>query len=211
MYKEIQAIVTEEKPQGTILRVLVPSRLDDIDLDRFAANGIIIGELRIDDRRCISADQRKKAYATIADIALHTGYLPEQLKEIMKYMYIAKTGADYFSLSDCSVTTARLFINFLIDFALEWNIPLMDLVLNRTDDINAAIYASIKHCRCIICGQEGEIHHYDAIGMGRNRNTVDDSNYRKICLCRKHHDEAHIIGRISFEEKYHCYGMVYKE
>ena len=35
-------------------------------------------ELRLDDGRRITALQRRKAYATIRDIALHTGYLPEE-------------------------------------------------------------------------------------------------------------------------------------
>ncbi|MFQ9151616.1 MAG: putative HNHc nuclease [Blautia sp.] len=66
----------------------------------------------------ISIEQRKKAYATIRDISDYTGYLPEVQKEWLKYLHIANTGCRYFSLSDCSMDTAR---SSSIPF---WNTPL---------------------------------------------------------------------------------------
>ena len=123
---------------------------------------------------------------------------------------MAATGDDYFSFGDCNVSTARRFISFLLDFALEWDVPLVDNLINRTDDINAAIYSSLKHGRCIICGRDGEVHHWDVIGTGRNRKIYDDSKHRKICLCHVHHDEAHTIGKDTFSEKYHVYGIIFQ-
>lgn len=211
MHKVIQAKVHKEAPEGTYFYVLIPHESLTDEVEKFSNNGILKGELRIDDGRSITAEQRKKVYATLADISNYTGHLPEELKEIMKYRYMGESGERYFSLSDCSVSTARHFINHIIDFALEWHIPLMDTLLNRTDDINAAIYASLKHKRCIICGDDGEAHHWDAIGMGHDRTTIDDSNLRKLCLCRKHHTEAHLIGKKTFEQKYCVYGIIFNE
>ena len=62
--------------------------------------------------------------------------------------------------------------------------------------------------KCAVCGKDGEIHHVDTIGMGRDRRTVDDSSYRKICLCRTHHTIAHQRGMQAFEQMYHVYGIV---
>jgi len=197
--------------EGTYFTVLAPYESLTDEAKKLSEDGILDGELRINDGRHISSDQRKKSYATLADIALYLGYPPEELKEIMKYNFIAATGEAYFSLGDCSVTTARHFINHLLDFALEWHIPLRDTLLNRTDDINSMIYATIKHRRCIVCGAEGEAHHWDAIGMGRDRTSIDDGDLRKLCLCREHHTEAHTIGHEAFEEKYHVYGIIYRE
>ena len=53
--------------------------------------------VRFDDGRTITAEQRKKAYAILAEIAKHTGNLPEPEKELQKYFYIARYGAPYFS------------------------------------------------------------------------------------------------------------------
>jgi len=211
MHEVIKAMIHKETPEGTYFLVLAPHKSLTGEVNELTNDGVLKGELRIDDGRRITAEQRKKAYATLADIADHLGYLPEELKEIMKYRFIAATGEDYFSLSDCSVSTARGFLSHLIDIALEWQIPLMDNPINRTDDIDAALYSALKHRRCIVCGADGETHHWDAVGMGHDRRNFDDSGHRKICLCRVHHNEAHNIGVKCFEEKHHVYGIIYKK
>lgn len=167
-------------------------------------------ELRLDDGRRITALQRRKAYATIRDISLHTGYMPEEAKEVMKYYYIVKTGRDYFSLSDCSVETGRIFINVLIDYALREGIQVQGNLIDNADDIYAYLACCIIHKRCCICGKSGEIHHEDAIGMGADRTEVDDSEKKIICLCREHHTLSHSIGRDRFNQMYHVYGITKK-
>ena len=194
--------------EGTEMKVFVPKKnLMDLVIDK----RIRQAELRLDDGRTITSVQRRKAYATLRDMSDWTGYPPEQMKELMKYFYIEQTGEDYFSLSDCTVDTAREFITFLIEFSLENGIHLTDLAIHRTDDIGKYLYYCLKHKKCAICGRDGEIHHVDTIGMGNDRRTLDDSGHRKICLCRRHHTEAHTIGMQAFEEKYKVYGIIYKE
>ena len=39
---------------------------------------------------------------------------------------------------------------------------------------------------------------------------VDDSGYKKICLCREHHTIAHQMGVIRFRQMYKVYGIVVK-
>lgn len=203
---EIEGV--RESREGTEMIVRIPGH----NLaDTFLTKRIRDGELRYNDGRSITNEQRKKAYATIRDMAEWTGYPPEDMKELMKYEFMIRTGEDYFSLSDCSVDLAREFISMLIDFALEHGIQLSDLAINRTDDIGRYLYYCIKHKRCAVCGRPGEIHHVDTIGMGNDRRRVDDSEYRKICLCREHHTEVHKIGLNDFEKKHKVYGIVVKE
>lgn len=197
-----------EQKDGTDLVVSVP----DLKLgDMFQRKKIRNAEIRFDDGRHISAEQRKKAYATIRDISDWTGYLPEEMKEILKYQHMMRTGDAYFSLSNCSMDTAREFINTILEFALENGIPLSDNAIERTDDIGRYLYYCLLHKKCAICGKDGEIHHEDAIGMGNDRTKVDDSSYRKICLCREHHTLAHSLGVIRFREMYKVYGIVVKD
>lgn len=177
---------------GTHLVVLVPKKQIIDHLRRFSTGGIVKAELRVDDGRRINAEQRKKAYATLRDISLYTGHLPEELKEIMKYDYMAATGEDYFSLSDCSVTTARLFINHLIEFCLKWDIPLQENIADRTDDIDKAMYYCIKHKKCAVCGKEAAIH------------PLENGT---IALCYRHSEELKLKGSKDFKEKYHVYGI----
>lgn len=197
-----------ERKDGTDLVVSVP----DLKLgDMLQRKRICNAEIRFDDGRHISAEQRKKAYATIRDISDWTGYLPEEMKEILKYQHMMRTGDAYFSLSNCSMDTAREFINTILEFALENGIPLSDNVIERTDDIGRYLYYCLLHKKCAICGKDGEIHHEDAIGMGNDRTKVDDSSYKKICLCREHHTLAHSLGVIRFREMYKVYGIVVKD
>ena len=74
-------------------------------------------ELGIDDGRFISPAQRRKIYATLRDISNYTGYTVEAAKQIMKVEHMLRTGdSEYFSLSTCSMTTAREYINTLMEF-----------------------------------------------------------------------------------------------
>lgn len=190
-----EIIVTSEDPK--LYEYIMSKRVRD-------------AEIRLDDGRRITALQRRKAYATIRDIALHTGYMPEEAKEVMKYHYIVKTGRDYFSFADCSIETARIFINVLIDYALREGIQVQGNLIDNTDDIHAYLACCIVHKKCCICGQAGEIHHEDTIGMGADRTETDDSEKKIICLCRKHHTMAHSLGKERFFKMYHVYGIVKK-
>lgn len=107
--------------------------------------------------------------------------------------------------------TAREFINTILEYALKEGVPLSEAGVYRTDDIGRYLYFCLKHKKCAICGLPGEIHHVDTIGMGRDRKQVDDSDYRKICLCRKHHTIAHTRGMDALEKMYHVYGIKFNE
>lgn len=206
-----QILKVRETEKGTDLILHIPGEQVQRKIIKYRNGSKINAEIRIDDNRIITVDQRKKIFATIRDIAEYTGDHPEGLRAWLLYQYCAETGEMPFSLSNCSISQAREFITFIIDFILKEDIPLSDVALNRTDDIDRYLWSCIKHKRCAICGRMGETHHWDAIGAGRNRRTIDDNKLRKIQLCREHHTEAHTIGRNSFEKKYHVYGVIYRE
>lgn len=165
----------------------------------------------LDDGRTISALQRKKIYASIRDFSIFTGYSPEEAKEVLKFLYVERTGRDCFSLSDCTMDTAREFINFIIDICLENGIILSDSLYERAEDIEYMLKSCLRNRRCSICGRKGEVHHWDAIGMGNDRKHYDDSTNRKICLCREHHTLAHSYGRERFMQVYHVFGVYYMD
>lgn len=164
-------------------------------------------ELIMRDGRHISSNQRKKIYATMRDISLFTGHEPEEIKAIMKYDFISKTGSQYFSLSDTDMTTANEFLEFLIEFCIEWDIPTMDNLITRAPDIYRYVYACLMHKKCCITRRKAELHHVDHVGAGRNRKEITNAGMRAMPLTRKLHTEVHTIGQKSFEEKYHVYGI----
>ena len=199
----------KETDKGTEIKLLIPKMQLCETIIKKCINK---AELRLDDGRSISAEQRKKIYATLRDIADYTGYYPEEEKRWMKFLHWLRTGENEdFSLADCSMDTAREFINTILEYAIEEGVPLSEEAINRADDIGKYLYFCLKHKKCAVCGQKGEIHHVDAIGMGNDRRKVDDSDYRKICLCRTHHTIAHQKGMPSFEQSYKVYGIVMKD
>lgn len=164
--------------------------------------------VRLDDGRTISADQRKKIYATLRDISNYTGHMPDEIKALTKYDFIAKTGCEYFSLSDCSVTRANEFLEYLIEFCLENDVPTTDNLIDRSPDISRYLYACLVHKQCCICGGKPDLHHAeDRVGSGRSRKEITHTGMRAQPLCRKHHTECHAIGQKTFNEKYHVFGI----
>lgn len=200
-----------ETDEGTDVVLHIPDEKLQSKIIRYRNGNVINAEIRIDDNRTITADQRKKIFATIKDIALYTGDHPEDIRAWLLYDYCISTGEMPFSLSNCSISRARDYITFIIEFILKENIPLSDAALNRTDDIDRYLWGCIKYKRCCICGRHSETHHWNAIGMGRDRDKIDDRDLRKMQLCRKHHSEIEAIGRDTFKIKYHVYGVLYEE
>ena len=185
--------------------IAVPN--SEIDVMSLLHKNVSKCEVMFDDGRRISADQRKKIYATLRDISQWSGYDPEYAKEIMKYEYISRTGVPYFSLRDTDMTTAREFLQFLIEFCVEQEIPTKDNLIDRSPDISRYIYCCLVFKKCCISGKKAELHHVDAVGRGRDRDKIIHLGYRVMPLSRAYHTEAHTVGQKSFDEKYKVYGI----
>ena len=207
-YAEIKGY--RELKNGTELKVFVPKDIREY-LKKYQKGGKVESELRLDDPRYISSRQRKAIYATINDISEWYGDVPEYMKEILKAYFITEYDLNYFSLGNCSVTTARKFLDYLLEFALKHDVALSESGLERTDNIDRYLWMCLKHRKCCICGNKADLHHVNAIGAGRKRNTVDDSKNLKMALCRVHHTEAHTIGVEGFNYKYKVKGIIFKE
>ena len=207
MYKEIKARIYSETKEGTFFYVLVPNEQLADQMHKYTDGKILNGELRIDDGRTIRASQRKKVWAMLGDISKWNGDEKEVNHWWLKTDYTTQSGESMFSLSNCSVTTARHYISFLINFCLVWDVPLSEPILDRTDDIDATLFSALMNKRCVLCGDKGEIHHEDAVGMGRKRKDIIHKGMRVVCLCRKHHTEAHNLGKTTFNDKYKVYGI----
>lgn len=163
-------------------------------------------EVRLDDGRTISAVQRKKIFAIVRDIALWSGHEPEEIRYFLEWDFISQKNIEWFSLSDVDMTTARLFIDYLIEFCFIHSVPTKDTLLNQTDDINKYLYLCLKYKRCAICNMPAEVHHVDRVGMGRDREKIVHIGLLAIALCRLHHTEAHKDEKKLFQENY-IYGI----
>lgn len=190
----------------------IPEYLFDRLVD---ANGDLFGEFRLFDSRVITAPQRKFINALCRDIARYTGDTIDQVREHRKLEFIHDKGLPYFSTSElaknCSVSLASQFISYIVDFCLDNDIALAEAPSRYLDDIKPYLIKCLWIRKCVICGKDAEVHHVDAIGMGRNRKKVDHSKHNMMALCWKHHGQLHNGGQETFMLRNHVVGVLMNE
>lgn len=213
---------------GQALTILAPF-CDTALLER---TGCTECEIILHDGRSISPRQRNKIFALIHDISafvsgmdkkkaveretlcsMQLNYLidttdSEEIRYKLTFDYCQLCGIDLFSLAARSpdtvdMSTARDFIDWLVELCVRHGIPCSDTLLNRCEDVERYLYACVANRTCAICGMRAEIHEYDRVGMGRNRKKIYHDGQRVQPLCRKHHREVDDIGQKTFDEKYH--------
>ena len=175
------------------------------DVDRFIRCGYKNARIMLQDSRTVTAEQRKKIYALIAEIADFVGEYPEIMKKQLKLkcrLERLKEMCDDFSLSDCSVETASEFIDFLVEIIVAWGVPLKRPLIELCEDISRYVYTCLKYKKCAVCGRNAELHHVDVVGMGSDRREIPHEGKRALPLCRKHHGEAHTLGDKNFAARY---------
>lgn len=176
------------------------------NIERFIKCGYSDVRIMLSDSRTITAEQRRKIYAMLEEIAEFMGDFPEIVKKLLKLEFrlqrLEKMASD-FSLSDCSVELASEFIDFLVEIIIAWEVPCKQPLVELCDDVKKYVYTCLKYKKCAVCGQKADLHHVDAVGMGYNRNEIVHEGMRALPLCRKHHQEAHARSNGRFMEKYH--------
>lgn len=184
----------------------------DIQEKYFDLSGLANGMIRIDDGRMISAAQRGLLYSLFNDIRLWQGESHrrigiEKVKRTLKESYCAESNRQMFSLSDINMTVAGEFIDYVLDYAFNFDIPLTIKLFEVSKTVRNWSYLCFKHRKCTVCCKnKSEVHHLDAVGR-RNRNKVDHSKMQLIMLCREHHQEAHNIGDETFMNKHYVAGI----
>lgn len=161
------------------------------------------------DGRHITVDQRNKAYALIGEIDEHVGnYLPELTKSQMKQMYCRDNGLyDGFSLSNCSMSEANGFIEFLVKFCLVEGVRFSSKLLDEIQGQYGWESTCLEQRLCCICSEHADIAHVHAVGVGRDRTKIKHIGYQVMPLCRIHHNEQHNTGIWTFMRKYHIKGV----
>lgn len=194
---------TVEKISGDRLEITADEETDLRKINRLSDGKKPRVMFRIDDGRTISADQRKKIYALINDLCDFTGDVPEYWKAKFKFMVQMIFGVEEFSLSDCSMTTANRMILTILDFLFEEDIPFKTKTWDSIPNDFPKQMLCIKNKRCVICGKKADIAHYQAVGSGRNRRTINHVGMYINTFCREHHTQQHELGINNFSELYH--------
>lgn len=163
-------------------------------------------EVRIDDGRRITNDQRRKIYATMRDIADWMGDMPDSVKAFFKFTFCGDNEHEDFSLSDVDRETASDFLTYLVDFCIQNGVPCSDPLWDRCEDIERYMYACVMTRTCCITGKKNaQIHHYDRVGRGRNRDTICHVGMRVVPLAPDIHTMIDNMpnGEDEFYERHH--------
>ena len=207
----------QEHAQGTITDIMedgtavIHAALPDLDRALLRDYGKV--EIILPDGRRISPEQRRKVYALIGEVAEYVDGIRnagtiESAKRTLKMevMLSRMEGMErrLFSLASCDVTTAREFINFLVDFIVENDIPTRVPLIENCEDVARYVYACLLNKKCAVCGRHADLHHCDGgvIGMGGNREKVNHIGRPALPLCREHHTEIHTVGQEDFLNRY---------
>lgn len=198
-----RAKVVGEEERG--FNLFLPCVHHKAEVERAAKSGRSL-LVEIPDPRRVSREQQMKAHVLIGYIADWYGGTPQEvMKVILKEIFggqVPSLAEDEFSLADCSMERARMFITWLVDFCLLYGIDTGVPMYELADDVPKYVWACAMNHRCAVCGKHAELHHVDAVGSGRNRKEICHMGMRALPLCRAHHTEIHRIGRESFLKHY---------
>lgn len=194
----VTGIITEiTEAGGLIISAPCP------DLDKLLAQRSDRVLIEIVDGRKRSPEQLRKYWAIIGEIADWSGHLPAYVHKHMKFDFMTdkyRSLADWLSMADTDMTTAREIISFLIEFVLEFDVPTRVPLYELCDDLERYIYATLVNKKCAVCGRRGELHHDPPLGMGMDRAEAPQLGMTAICLCREHHNQAHAHGMAFLDE-----------
>lgn len=199
----MQAPAKVVKAKGNLITIQVSAH----DHPDYLTLGSDVG-LIYDDGRHISAVQRKKIFAMLHDIDEQSGnYLMDLTEYQMKQMFCIAQDFDTFSLSNCSMSLATAFIEFLIKFCLVEDIRFSSQSLDEIRGQYGWEITCLEQHSCCICSHHADIAHVHAVGIGRDRNKINHIGNQVMALCRIHHNEQHNMGIWSFMHKYHLKGV----
>ncbi|WP_373711756.1 putative HNHc nuclease [Jeotgalibaca porci] len=193
------------KARGDEVTFKLDRDFDLAEANRLSVSGTPRVIVKPIDDRAITKAQFGMIYGLFKDISIYTGYPPDYIKELMKAMFSAYKSIEDFSMEGYGISQvfAGEFIEYIVEFCFEQEIPFKYQKFHLNSDITRVLFLYLKHGACFCCGKpHSDAAHYEAVGMGRDRGSIDHSKHRYMRLCRKHHQEQHQIGLETFMKKY---------
>jgi len=216
---------------GEYLTIRAPFTASDVLMDKEIKTCSVI----LEDGRSISTKQRRSIFALINNL---TEYISapvgaqqkRERAEILRHMQLAflidtadceavrqqltlhycdLLDINLFSLSDVDMTTAREFINWLVELHIIHGLPCNSLLMHflEPQDVAEYLYSCLANKRCCLCQRKAEVHHCDRVQMGRNRKEIVHEGMNCMALCRLCHTACHNEGQRSFNDRWKVFGV----
>ena len=193
--------------EGDILTLKAYDTLDSKTLANSLYNGKYWAIVDTYENEKITPDQRKHIYALLNDYVEYTGVPLDATEAHFKYQFMIEQGMDElpsFKRNAISLSMAGEFISYLIDYYIQNDIPFRKQQFYLTTDTSKMLYALTMKRICWVCGkQRSELAHYEAVGLGRDRNKIDHTKHHFMMLCGDCHATQHQIGIETFMRKHH--------
>jgi hypothetical protein len=189
--------------QGNLMTVQLDDEIQQERLAELSAGRQPVVRVEVDDGRKRTMDQLKKIWALIHEISEWGGYPTGYTEDLMKSYVREIFELNPFSLSDCSVTVANYMIYVELEFCFRHGVPFKTELWDSIPSAYAKQMFALRFRKCVICGRDADLAHFETVGMGRNRFKIDESQFHYMALCRIHHTEQHTIGLTDFITKYH--------
>ena len=155
-------------------------------------------EVRFKDGRNISPEQRKFVYSLLGSLSEYMGEDIGATKQTMKEGFACKAGiSSDFSLSDMEMSTANLFIDFLIGIIMDNEISTKYPLSEMCGDVGRYIYACCIKNHCCIFNQPAKI-----INISRPNLPVQKGD-AVLPLCPQAEHELKSVGLKDFCKKNH--------
>lgn len=185
--------------------LLMDVRLSQTNELMLACGDSLEVDIKVLDKRHISDQQRKFIFALCNDIGYYTGDDTEYIRLLMQQYNANVRGIEVESLSSCNMAYANGLIDTIINFCIDREMPFSKKLLeeNQYSFTARQTYSMALKRVCAVCGRRADIHHVDAVGMGRNRQKISHVGMRALPLCREHHTECHTMGEDLFIQRYH--------
>lgn len=185
--------------------------LDQLDVDKVqetAKNGKFYAYIDFVDERDRSEAQRKHFYALIGDISEAKGIADFNVELMMKALFAEEYDMDHLpsmKKRNMSRKQASKFIDFVIIWMIENDVPFRKNMLYLAKDTNKILYAATMKRKCWVTGDLGaELHHaINLVGMGGDRTKYNHMKSKFMMLSHTAHREIHNIGLTKFMKKYH--------
>lgn len=187
---------------GDLITIKLIDPLDVETVKKQAINGKYYVTVDVFEKDSITDEQRRHFLALCGDISEYEGVPVDAVQAKMKYDFMKDEDLTEFpsiARNQMKKTTASKLIEFVILHCIHNQIPFRKQQFYLTIDQNKMLYALLMEKICWSCGSpNAQLAHYDAVGMGRDRNKIDHTQHRFMRLCWKCHAKQHAIG----EEEY---------
>lgn len=192
---------------GDLITVRLIDQLDVQTVKRQAYKGKYYVTVDVFEKDSISDEQRRHFLALCGDISEYEGVPVDAVQAKMKYDFMKDEDLTEFpsiARNQMKKTTASKLIEFVILHCIENDIPFRKENWYLDQATSKQLFALTMKRICWICGaKKSQLAHYEAVGLGRNRNKIDHTKHHFMCLCHDCHTKQHQMGVERFMKLHH--------